>query len=153
MCAALPESLNMSWNWTCMNLLWTKELVQWHMWILNWMWILHKTVSSVASPTLVCLMAPDVGLGDAGSLLRMVEQIPATNAHLDWAAQSCELQGTAGSTTPLNDAGVRSWWGQSLGAANGHIYKELPCCLSVHLQQQLLFFPPMHSFCNVYISL
>lgn len=60
-------------------------------------------------------MAPDVGLGDAGPLLRMVEQIPATNAHLDCPAQSCKLQGAAGSTTPLNGAGARGRCDRSLG--------------------------------------
>lgn len=79
------------------------------------MWILCKTASSVATLALVCSVAPEVGLGDAGPLPRMVEQIPVTNASHDCLAQSCELQGTAGTTGPLKEAGVRGWCDQSSG--------------------------------------
>ena len=122
--------------------------------MLNWMWILHKTVSSVASLMLVCVMAPGVGLGDAGPLLRMVEQIPATNAHLDYPAQSRKLQGAAGSTTPLNDAGARGWCDQSLGGCKwADLQGAALLLLGSPAPAAPFFSPSMHSFCNVYISL
>jgi len=78
------------------------------------MWILRKIIPSVTS--LVCLIIPHVGLGDAGPLLRMVEQILARNADLNCPAQSRELQGAAGSTAPpLQGAGARGCCLRSLG--------------------------------------
>lgn len=97
-------------------------------------------------------MAPDVGLGDAGPLLRVVDQIPVTNAHLDCSAQSCKLQGTAGSTTPLNDAGARGRWDRSLGGCKWADLRGAALLLLGSPAPAAFFFPSMHSFCNVYKS-